>query len=68
VGTVSLSNVVLQGYNAGNSYDINWDNLSMPAIGIAAVPEPPGLISAGIALALCGGVVWARRRATRLVI
>jgi hypothetical protein len=26
-GTTTLSNVMLQGYNGGNSYDIYWDNL-----------------------------------------
>jgi hypothetical protein len=48
--------VILQGYNAGNSYDINWDNLGTNA----AVPEPISLVVFG-GLVLAGGLV-ARRR------
>ncbi|MCS6865217.1 MAG: PEP-CTERM sorting domain-containing protein [Gemmataceae bacterium] len=34
--SVALSNVILQGYNAGNTYDIYWDNLRDTAV----IPEP----------------------------
>ena len=59
MGAVSLSEAILQGYNAGNSYDILWASSSVDA---AAVPEPPTLIPAGIALVVCAGFVWTRRR------
>lgn len=60
IGTASLSNVILQGYNAGNSYDIHWDNFS-------TVPEPATLISSSIAGVLCLGVAWRRRKAAKPV-
>jgi hypothetical protein len=65
VGTAALGDVVLQGYNAGNSYSISWDNLSASPIA-AEVPEPPTLIPAGTALVLCAGFAWTRRRAARV--
>jgi hypothetical protein len=66
VGTATiLGEVILQGYNAGNSYDISWDNLSAPQASISAVPEPPALIPASMALVLCAGFAWTRRRAAR---
>jgi hypothetical protein len=37
-GSTSISNVILQGYNTGASYDIAWDNLATTSGG--AVPEP----------------------------
>ena len=51
--SVSLSNVILQGYNtqAGVSYDIYWDNLTSP------VPAPGALALLGMA-----GLAGSRRR------
>jgi hypothetical protein len=66
VGTAGFGSVILQGYNAGNSYDISWDNLAAPASSLAAVPEPPTLIPAAVALVLCAGFAWTRRRAARV--
>ncbi len=38
-GSTAISNVILQGYNAGNTYDIYWDNLRTSAV----IPEPATL-------------------------
>jgi hypothetical protein len=64
VGTATLGSVILQGYNAGNSYNISWDNLSAPSDAVA--PEPATLIPAGMASVLCAGFAWSRRRAARV--
>lgn len=40
--TSNLGNVMLQGYNAGNSYDIYWDDLR--TAGEGAIPEPMSLV------------------------
>ena len=57
-GTVSFSNVILQGYNtpAGDTYSIYWDNLN------SAVPEPAtwAMMIGGFALA---GAAMRRKKA-----
>jgi hypothetical protein len=63
MGARTLGEVILQGYNAGNSYNISWGSASSD---ITAVPEPPTLIPAGIALVLCAGFAWNRRRVARV--
>jgi hypothetical protein len=59
-GTTSLGRVILQGYNAGNNYDIYWDNLSFADV--SAVPEPSTLISGCTATLLGLSYGWRRRR------
>jgi hypothetical protein len=44
LGSAALSNVILQGYNAGNTYDIYWDNLR----DLAVIPEPATFAILGI--------------------
>jgi hypothetical protein len=56
--TTSFSNVMLQGYNGGNSYDIFWDNLDGPA----TAPEPGSLVLCGIGIAGLCGYAWRRKK------
>lgn len=51
-GSVAVDNIILQGYNAGSSYDIYWDNLTLNA-----VPTP-----ASFGAGLLGLAVVAMRR------
>jgi len=44
LGSTQLSNVILQGYNAGNSYNIYWDNLRNSTF----IPEPTTLALFGL--------------------
>ncbi len=60
-GSVTLSNVILQGYNAGNSYSIAWDNLQINGGASNAVPEPATIGSLAVA-GLFGLAAHARRR------
>lgn len=60
-GTVDLTNVILQGYNAGNSYNISWDNLRINGGAANAVPEPATVGSLALA-GLIGLAAHARRR------
>jgi hypothetical protein len=53
-GSTQISNVILQGYNSGNSYDIHWDNLN------AGVPEPASWAMMVGGFGLVGGAM--RRR------
>jgi hypothetical protein len=53
--TVQLANVILQGINGGNSFDISWDNLQ------TSVPEPSTFVVWSL-LGLTSGAVWRRRR------
>lgn len=62
-GTTSFRNVILQGYNGGNSYDIYWDNLASNGIAGAEIPEPTSLVVFGVA-GLAGAVYYRRRKAT----
>lgn len=56
--TIDFSRVILQGYNAGNSYDIYWDNFVE-----ANVPEPASMLAwAGLGLCLAGGRKWRKRK------
>ncbi len=58
-GTEYLGNVILQGYNAGNSYDIFWDNLEY---GPTPIPEPSSAaVWAAVGL-LAGAVIRFRRQ------
>ncbi|WP_182866714.1 PEP-CTERM sorting domain-containing protein [Stieleria mannarensis] len=59
-GTTEFSNVILQGYNAGNDYNIHWDNLQS---NLQAVPEPASFILFGVN-ACCGLLTVRRRRRT----
>jgi len=56
-GTVALSNVILQGYNAGQDYSFYWDNFHASN---TAVPEPASIISAVVGLAGVG-IIGLRR-------
>jgi hypothetical protein len=47
-GTVSLSNVILQGYDGGNSYHISWANLAAVTTTTALVDDAP-LQASGVA-------------------
>jgi hypothetical protein len=63
--TTSFDNVILQGYNSGNDYDIYWDNGNFGP-GAAPVPEPATLaIWSGIGIA--GLVAGYRRKRLQLV-
>ncbi|HZZ78119.1 MAG TPA: PEP-CTERM sorting domain-containing protein [Gemmataceae bacterium] len=53
--TQSIGSVILQGYNSGNSYNINWDGLTT-----TPVPEPASIALFG-AMAV-GGLVYGWRR------
>jgi hypothetical protein len=55
--STALSNVILQGYNNGASYDIAWDNLTTTVGG--AVPEPA---TWGFMILGFGGIGAAMRR------
>jgi hypothetical protein len=58
-GTTQFSNLILQGYNAGNDYSIYWDNLQTES---AMVPEPASLaIWSLIGVAGAAGA-WRRKR------
>lgn len=57
-GTTSFGNAILQGYNAGNDYSINFDNLTT-----TAVPEPATLAVFG-ALGCVALGYRARRKAS----
>lgn len=57
-GSVALGNAILQGYNAGNSYNIHWDNF---AAGPNAIPEPTTLALFG--LGAVGIFAFRRRKA-----
>jgi polyisoprenoid-binding protein YceI len=57
-GSTQISNVILQGYNSGNSYDIHWDNLN------AGVPEPTSWAMMVGGFGLVGGAM--RRRSAKL--
>ncbi len=56
-GATSLEHVILQGYNAGASYDIYWDNLNA-----AAVPEPATWAMMISGFGLIGFSLRSRRR------
>jgi len=56
--TTQLGNVILQGYNSGNSYNISWDNLSV-------VPEPATLPAFALLLAGIGCGALRRRKQRR---
>ena len=46
--TTYFGNVILQGYNSGDSYDINWNNLNVdPPDPVEALPEPSTLAMFG---------------------
>lgn len=64
-GSVGLSSVILQGYNAGNSYDAYWDNARDAALApVSAVPEPATLaVFGGLGLAAVGYRVRRNRSA-----
>ena len=55
-GTTGLSNVILQGYNTGNSYTINFDNLTT-----TAVPEPTTMVVFGALGFVAFGVRFRRK-------
>jgi hypothetical protein len=68
--SASLANVILQGYNLGNSYDIHWDNLNSSNIaapdGLTLItPEPGTLTMFSMLIAGLGAGVWRRRRQHR---
>jgi hypothetical protein len=68
--SASLANVILQGYNLGNSYDIYWDNLNSSNIaapdGLTLItPEPGTLTMFSMLIAGLGAGVWRRRRQHR---
>ena len=58
--TVDLGNVILQGYNAGNNYDIYWGGVTYSN---SPVPEPAS-IAVWSLLGLCG-LCYGRRRWNR---
>lgn len=60
-GSTSLANVILQGYNSGNPYDIHWDNFSASA---NAIPEPTTLALFGLGSLVLVAVRFRRRGAT----
>lgn len=60
LGTTHFDNVILQGYNAGNSYNINWDNLSNQAT--TSVPEPATFVIMALVLACCAACYFYRQR------
>src|SRR5262249_22299410 len=71
--TTQFSNVILQGYNSGQSYNIAWDNLTASPDGLdllraqatAPVPEPLTLAMWSAAVTGLGLAAIRRRRAAR---
>jgi polyisoprenoid-binding protein YceI len=64
-GSTQISNVILQGYNSGTDYSIQWDNLNASAgQGPGGVPEPATWAMMVGGFGLIGGVM--RRRFAKL--
>jgi hypothetical protein len=60
--TTQFGNVILQGYNSGQSYNIAWDNLSATPDQLDALPEPGTLSMFAVAIAGVGVGVFRRRK------
>lgn len=60
--TTQFGNVILQGYNSGQSYNIAWDNLSATDDLQDALPEPGTLSMFAVAVAGVGIGTWRRRK------
>jgi hypothetical protein len=60
--TTQFGNLILQGYNAGNSYDIYWDNLRPNGV---PTPEPASLAVWSLLTAAGAACCWRRRRISR---